>query len=121
MVPLENPKQVLKGQIEVTLNLGFVLECLDFHLNFPFQPAVETTNLIPFRFVHLKHLLRKEGEQVMDDVGTLRIGGEMVLHKAENAVSATFVEAEFVERFGFFTLAVAFVDLGGEVYAADGK
>ena len=51
----------------------------------------------------------------MHDVGTFGIGGEMVFYETENTVSATFVEAEFVERFGFFELAVAFVGRGGEV------
>ena len=69
----------------------------------------ESANLLSFRSVHLKHLLRKEGEQVVDDIGTLRIGGETVFHEAEDAVGLSFVEAELVERFGFFELMVAFV------------
>ena len=45
----------------------------------------------------------------------------MVLHKAEDAVSTPFVEAEFVECFGFLELAIAFVGRGGEVDTADGE
>ena len=81
----------------------------------------ESANLLSFRSVHLKHLLREEGEQVVDDIGTLRIGGEMVFHEAEDAVGLSFVEAELVERFRFFELMVAFVGRGREVDAADWK
>ena len=56
----------------------------------------------------------------MDEVGTLWISSEMVFHKAEDAVYAPFVEAELVEGFGFFELAIAFIGRGGEVDAADG-
>ena len=117
----EDFKQSFKGQIEVTLNRGFVFEHINFDPDFSFQIAQEATNFLPFRFVHLNHLLREEGEQVVDDVGTLWIGGEMVLHKAEDAVDAPSVEAELVEGFGFFELAVTFIGGGGEVDAADGE
>ena len=73
---------------------------------------MEASNLVPFRFIHLNHLLCEEGEQVVHDVGTLGIGGEMVFHKAQNAVNAPFVEAEFVKRFGFFVLAICVHRLG---------
>ena len=57
----------------------------------------------------------------MDDVGTLWIGSEVVLHEPEDAVDTPSVEAELVEGFGFFELAVTFVIGGGEVDATDGE
>ena len=57
----------------------------------------------------------------MDDIGTFWIGGEMVLHEAEDAVYASSVEAALVEGFGFFELTVALIGRGGEVDASDGE
>ena len=45
--------------------------------------------------------------------------GKMVLDEPQNAVRAAFAEAKFVERFGFFELAGAFVVRCGEVDATD--
>ena len=80
----------------------------------------EATNLLSFGFVHLNHLLCEEGEQIVDDIGTLWIGGEMVFYETHNAVGTPSVEAVLVEVFGFFELAVAFFGRSGEVDTADG-
>ena len=95
---------------------------INFCFRFPVPDSAGNRESLPLWLCSSQLIpLREEGEQVVDDIGTFWIGGEMVLHKTEDAVGAASIEAVLVEGFGFCELAVAFIGWGGEVDAADGE